>query len=83
LNKIVLQKPFTEINKQVEFNGFLILPVLTEDTFTVARLPYHHRDPFDRIIISQCINKNLTLVTLDDNMQNMPSTLFGKQCTLP
>lgn len=35
------------------------------DTQKVVELPFIHRDPFDRIIISQAISNNLTLLTKD------------------
>lgn len=67
LGKLELKKPFSEINKLIELNGFLILPVDFQDTLAVSQLPFYHRDPFDRILIAQCVNKNLTLITIDEN----------------
>ena len=37
------------------------------DTLQLNTLPFHHRDPFDRIIISQAMKNNLTLVSRDNN----------------
>lgn len=77
LGKLKLQTSFKQINNQLEFNGFILLPVSFEDTLTVSELPYHHRDPFDRIIIAQCINKNLTFVTLDKSISKYAVNTFG------
>ena len=32
---------------------------------TAARLPWHHRDPFDRILIAQALDEGLRFVTTD------------------
>ena len=36
-----------------------------EHAFKVSELPMHHRDPFDRLLIAQCLVDGLTLVTHD------------------
>ena len=65
LGKLELRFPFTQIGEQILKNDFQVLPVTFEDTFTVAKLPFHHRDPFDRIIISQSITNRLIIITKD------------------
>lgn len=52
LGKLELKTPFNQIDRQITQNGFEILPVTFEDTLIVSALPFHHRDPFDRIIIA-------------------------------
>ena len=42
-----------------------MLPIELDHIDTLSRLPLHHRDPFDRLIISQAIAENLTLVSRD------------------
>ncbi|MCA9214605.1 MAG: type II toxin-antitoxin system VapC family toxin [Planctomycetales bacterium] len=41
------------------------LPILVEHIATIKDLPHHHRDPFDRMLISQAINNRMTLITRD------------------
>jgi len=55
--------------------GFEILPISFEHTMIVSTLKYVHRDPFDRILIAQCIGNNLTIATIDENIRryNIPS----------
>lgn len=67
LGKLELKTPFNQIGRQMEENGFEVLPVTFEDTLTVSTLPFHHRDPFDRIIIVQSFNNGLTLISKDKN----------------
>ncbi len=52
--------------KLIDQNGFELLPISPEHAIAVASLAHHHRDPFDRIIVSQCQCEGLTLITKDD-----------------
>ena len=65
LGKLELRTPFEKISEQIDNNGFQILPITFEDTLVLTSLPFHHRDPFDRIIISQSLNNNLTIISKD------------------
>ena len=55
---------FEEINKI----GFELLPISPEYITRLENLPLHHRDPFDRLIISTAIEENMVLITADSNM---------------
>jgi PIN domain nuclease of toxin-antitoxin system len=41
------------------------LPITFAHAEAVASLPHHHRDPFDRMLVVQCLSEGLTLVTHD------------------
>ncbi len=69
LKKLELKRPFDEINKQLLENGFEFLPVTFADTLTVSTLPFHHRDPFDRLIIAQALNNGINVITKDENFR--------------
>ncbi|WP_084288102.1 type II toxin-antitoxin system VapC family toxin [Desulfovermiculus halophilus] len=45
--------------------GFTELPVFAKHCYVIARLPWHHRDPFDRLLIAQAIDIRSYLVTTD------------------
>jgi PIN domain nuclease of toxin-antitoxin system len=62
LGKIKLTRSVSEYARQ---NGFLELPVTTAYTDIAARLPLHHKYPFDRMIMAQAMHEGLTLVTAD------------------
>lgn len=47
--------------------GFLHLPIEIQHTSRVHNLPPHHKDPFDRLLISQANVENLPIVTNDPN----------------
>ena len=46
-------------------SGFEELPVRLVHTEYLGNLPWHHRDPFDRLLAAQALSENLTLVTRD------------------
>lgn len=48
-----------------EATGFLQIQVTASAAQDSARLPWHHSDPFDRLIIAQAVEHNLQLVTRD------------------
>lgn len=65
LGKLVLNKPFAAIAEQIEINGFQLLQVSFEHILIVANLPFHHRDPFDRLLVAQGIANNLAIISKD------------------
>ncbi len=69
LGKLELTAPFSEIKIQLDQNGFQLLPITGEDTLLIAALPFHHRDPFDRILIAQSISNKLDIITRDEQFK--------------
>ncbi len=51
--------------QQLTRNGFELLPITVAHLTIVDSLPFHHRDPFDRLIVAQVIAEGLGLVSLD------------------
>lgn len=49
-------------------NLYTILPIKKEHIQNLKHLPFHHKDPFDRMLVSQAILENLTILTLDEHM---------------
>lgn len=45
--------------------GIDVIAIEQADAVAAARLPLHHRDPFDRMIIAQALARGLTIVTRD------------------
>jgi PIN domain nuclease of toxin-antitoxin system len=46
-------------------NGLRVLAIEWPHAAAVERLPLHHRDPFDRLIVTQAQSDRLTIVTKD------------------
>lgn len=49
--------------------GFLHLPVTAVEARASAHLPWHHPDPFDRVLIAQAVEHGLMLATRDPLMR--------------
>ncbi len=47
--------------------GFTELPFLTSHANAIRKLPLHHRDPFDRMIIAQAVVEDLAIMTTDQH----------------
>ncbi len=66
LKKLVLTDPLDQIlRRETDSNGLNLLPISSAHAIGVARLPFHHRDPFDRLLISQAMSENLVLLSSD------------------
>lgn len=50
---------------QIAANGFQPLPIDLRHAARVATLPFHHRDPFDRLLVAQALEEELAVVTAD------------------
>lgn len=46
-------------------NGFHELPVEIRHAARTARLPFHHRDPFDRLLAAQALEEDIAIVSAD------------------
>jgi PIN domain nuclease of toxin-antitoxin system len=55
----------TGIREEVLESGTRILNLTADQGLSIAELPLHHRDPFDRLLIAQARSEGLTIVTAD------------------
>src|SRR3954453_22941017 len=63
MGKLKLSLPLKELLKnQRETNDLTISPVTLTHVLAVDALPFHHKDPFDRLLIAQSIEEELTIV---------------------
>jgi len=60
------------IETQVKVNDIKLLNINLEDTYLVSSLPFHHKDPFDRLIISQAITGKLPIISYDSIFDSYP-----------
>ena len=65
LGKLNIEIRLDELFKIIEESGFEILTITPQHTLAVASLAFHHRDPFDRMLVSQAISDKLIIVTKD------------------
>lgn len=76
LGKLELKTTYSKIYDQLIDNGFELLPITFEDTLIVSGLPFVHRDPFDRLIIAQAMNNNLTILSKDQHFSSYEVTVL-------
>ena len=74
IGKLNLRTNFQEIEQNLVTQDISILSIATSDAKTYLSLPLYHRDPFDRILIAQSINHNLTLISCDTQFDAYPIT---------
>ena len=66
IDKYQLPDPYEVwMNQQLLTNTFEILPITIAHTATVINLPFHHKDPFDRLLIAQAIVENIPIISTD------------------
>ena len=65
LGKLSIDKDFKEVIKDLTESGIEILPISFEHVLKSSTLPFHHRDPFDRIIIAQSMCEAMKLLSAD------------------
>lgn len=61
----------------VEACGFMLLDFSAEDALPLKTLPFHHRDPFDRMLIAQSITRQLSIMTNDPQFARYGCRLIG------
>jgi PIN domain nuclease of toxin-antitoxin system len=66
LKKYTLSQPYEAfIQKGIADNGFIMLPIEPKHTAALITLPFHHRDPFDRLIIAQATVEQIAVISGD------------------
>ena len=66
INKLALNQPFEAfLDRGIRQNGFDILPIEPRHAAAVVTLPFHHKDPFDRMLIAQSLVEGIPVVGAD------------------
>lgn len=65
INKLSLEFEFSELPTILEQLEISVLPLTFNDIQRYISLPLHHRDPFDRMLIAQAIEKSLQITSAD------------------
>lgn len=50
-------------------SGFELLDFSSQDALALKEMPFHHRDPFDRMLISQSMNRDFALMSEDGKFE--------------
>lgn len=66
LNKYSLPEPYEIfMDREMAANGFHVLHIEPKHAAPITRMPFHHRDPFDRLIIAQALVERIAVVSND------------------
>ncbi len=65
IGKLFLTKPLGEFIQELELYKFQILPIKTSHLIKYSKLQIIHRDPFDRILISQALFEDFPIISKD------------------
>lgn len=66
VGRLQLELPLADFMSDRIDEGFRVLPIDTSHLPALTNLPFHHRDPFDRLIISQAMAESMPVCTGDN-----------------
>lgn len=67
LRKLSLTEPAQALlARELPRNGFGLLDIRLSHATAVEQLPPHHKDPFDRLLASQCLSESLSIISADE-----------------
>jgi PIN domain nuclease of toxin-antitoxin system len=55
----------TFVQKQCKLNRFQLLPISLDAISMIETLPLHHNDPFDRLLVAQCLDIKIPIISAD------------------
>jgi PIN domain nuclease of toxin-antitoxin system len=71
LGKLKLPDPMDRfVPEQLAANAFQQLPIAFRHVARTSAMPFHHRDPFDRLLASQALEEGLAIVSADRVFRN-------------
>ncbi len=66
IGKLTLDEPFEQLfPRELHFHKIRILDITVDNLVRLTTLPSHHRDPFDRLIIAQALDEEISVVGVD------------------
>jgi PIN domain nuclease of toxin-antitoxin system len=69
VGKWQLNRPYEEfVDLGLKQYGFQILPILPTHTARLIGLPFHHKDPFDRLLVAQTIVEGIPIISSDTTL---------------
>ncbi len=70
LGKLQLAGSYDAFVSKLEDFGFSFLPIGASHIRFVNRLPYHHKDPFDRMLVAQALVEDLPVLSVDRRLRD-------------
>jgi PIN domain nuclease of toxin-antitoxin system len=76
INKLKLTHNFETLDGYLKANKLKLLALKFDHLIGLKNLPHHHNDPFDRLLISQAIAENLTIISADRHFNSYPVNIL-------
>lgn len=67
IGKLKIKVPYDNLSELLWKNSIYLLSIKFEHTQKLISLPYYHKDPFDRLIISQAIVEKISIISKDEH----------------
>lgn len=64
------------IEAQQRINGLQLLSIEPQHIYALGQLPFHHKDPFDRLLVAQAITESLPLISADPTLSAYPAQIL-------
>ena len=77
INKLQTKANLQQLFDFVNLAEIEVLPILPKQILLIKNLPFHHKDPFDRLIISQAIYHNYLVISSDSMFNDYNITLLN------
>ena len=77
LGKLHFNLPLSQIvEEQQRINGMRLLSIAPDHIYALDRLPFHHKDPFDRLLIAQAMTETMPVVSADAAFAAYPAQII-------
>ena len=78
MGKFVMPVPLAPyLQQQLVKHRIGVLPIQLSHLAMLEKLPLHHRDPFDRLLVAQCVDEDASLITVDDKLRRYPVKIIS------
>jgi PIN domain nuclease of toxin-antitoxin system len=66
----------TWMEHQLQVNELEILPIKVAHVARIVTLPFHHKDPFDRLLVAQALTEEIPIISVDAMLDNYTVTRY-------
>lgn len=66
----------TWMKHQIQVNELEILPIKVAHAAAIVALPFHHKDPFDRLLVAQALTEKIPIISVDAVLDNYAVTRY-------
>ena len=76
IGKLTLSRSLEDFLAKILEDDISVLPIASKHILPISTLPHYHKDPVDRLIISQAIVEDMELITSDAHFKDYPVKLL-------